>query len=405
MQNRFPKTLSLQKIRKTEKHHTDSAHRYTDRRYTDHRYTKAALAALLITGTLLLPTDQTVKADGIEIFINDVPLASDVAPVITDGRTMLPLRACAEALDATVNYTNGVITMSRRDTIITLTLGSKDAVINNTTSQMDVVPLVKDSRTLVPLRFISEAFLCPVQWDGANRAVRITTTSSGQQYVQQEVPTDRSIVSQVTQQINNIRLQKQLETLTTVGELEDMAAAHSRDMAENNFISLTSPTNGNTAKRATARRLPTLSELVAQVDYDTATVSDAVDMWFKDDTARAILLDPTAAYIGIGSRQDTESNTVFLTVEVLPSWAYFLNMPQESTLSTPELSLAGRSIRTTETITIYRLSDANDLMYSERQTHDVTVNKGRFYLNTALWDEGRYAIQVANSIIYINYSK
>lgn len=395
MQNKFFKTN-----RKTEHQNANSAHKYSV-----HKYAKAALAALLVTGTLLLPTDQTVKADGIEIFINDVPLASDVAPVITDGRTMLPLRACAEALDATVNYTNGVITMSRRDTIITLTLGSRDAVINNTTSQMDVVPLIKDSRTLVPLRFISEAFSCPVQWDGANRAVRITTTSSSQQYVQQEVPTDRSIISQVTQQINNIRLQKQLEALTTASELEDMAAAHSRDMAENNFISLTSPTNGDTTRRAATHKLPTLSELVAQVDYNTATVSDAVDMWFKDDTARAILLDPTAAYIGVGSRQDTESDTVFLTIEVLPSWAYFLNMPQESTVSTPALSLSGRSTHSTETITIYRLSDANDLIYSERQTHDVTVSKGRFYLNTTLWDEGRYAIQVANSIIYINYSK
>lgn len=369
----------------------------------NHKYLKTALTSLLLTGSLLIPIGLTAQADGIDIYVNDVALSSDVAPVISDNRTMLPLRACAEALDATVNYADGVITMTRQNTSITLHLGSADADINGSISRMDVVPMVINSRTLVPLRFISEAFSCPVQWDGANRSVHIRTTTSGQQFVRQEIPSENTIVNQVTQQINNIRLQKQLEAFIPITELANMATAHSRDMADNDFIGLISPEHGNTAERAAAYVLPNVSELVAQVDYNTATVADAVEAWFRDDTARAILLDPTAAYIGIGVENPTDSDEVLVTAEILPSWAYFLNMPQESTVTTAELRLTGRSTRTTETISIYKLSEGNEHTYSDKQTYEAKVNSGRFYVDAVLWGEGKYAIRVANSIVYVDY--
>lgn len=368
-----------------------------------HSVNKTILAALLMTGTLLLPCTQTALANGISIYVNDVPLTSDVAPLISDNRTMLPLRACAEALDATVNYADGAISMTRDSVSIDLQLGSDIAHINGSVSRLDAIPMVVENRTLVPLRFISEAFSCPVQWDAANRAVFIRTTSGTQQAAPQDIPSEQNIVNQVLQQINTVRQQKQLESFTTITEMANMAEAHSRDMADNGFISLTSPENGDTAQRAATYKLPSLSELIAHVNYDDATATDAVNAWFRDEAARAILLDPSASYIGIGVEHPTGSNEVYLTAEILPSWAYFTNMPQNSTVNMAELRLQGRSTGTAETVTVYKLSDVDGHMYSDKQTFDVSVSSGRFYTDVLLWGAGSYAVSVADSIIYITY--
>ena len=48
-----------------------------------------------------------------EMVVNGETKTIDTAAVIQDGRTMLPLRAAAEALGATVNYADGVITISK----------------------------------------------------------------------------------------------------------------------------------------------------------------------------------------------------------------------------------------------------------------------------------------------------
>lgn len=40
---------------------------------------------------------------------------------------------------------------------------------------MDVPPVIQNGRTLIPLRFFSEAYNCEVVWDGPNNTVRITS--------------------------------------------------------------------------------------------------------------------------------------------------------------------------------------------------------------------------------------
>ncbi len=47
-----------------------------------------------------------------EIYVGDEVVISDVAPVLKNGRTFLPLRACINALDKHVFYSNGLILIS-----------------------------------------------------------------------------------------------------------------------------------------------------------------------------------------------------------------------------------------------------------------------------------------------------
>lgn len=57
--------------------------------------------------------------------------------------------------------------------VIELTLGQAAYRTNGTLRNMDVTPLVQNSRTLVPLRFIAEALGAQVEWDGEARQAHV----------------------------------------------------------------------------------------------------------------------------------------------------------------------------------------------------------------------------------------
>lgn len=40
---------------------------------------------------------------------------------------------------------------------------------------MDVAPIIINSRTLIPARFVAEAFDCDVEWNGTSQIVEITS--------------------------------------------------------------------------------------------------------------------------------------------------------------------------------------------------------------------------------------
>ena len=91
---------------------------------------------------------------------NDV-VKIDTAPVIHDGRTYVPLRALSNIFDADCQYNSDTkeITITRGDTAIAMTVGKDTFTVNGETKTMDAPAFLnKDGRTMVPVRFISNAF-------------------------------------------------------------------------------------------------------------------------------------------------------------------------------------------------------------------------------------------------------
>ncbi|MEF2966418.1 copper amine oxidase N-terminal domain-containing protein [Paenibacillus sp. M1] len=140
------------------------------------------LAALLVVPLLLQNTAQA--ATPISVYIDGAKLATDQAPVVVQSRVLLPLRAIFEALDATVNWNQWTqtVTATRDNTTVVLKLKSKTATINNETVTLDVPAQAINGRTLVPVRFVSEALGSQVDWNSASKRVAITSNrDSGQQ--------------------------------------------------------------------------------------------------------------------------------------------------------------------------------------------------------------------------------
>jgi hypothetical protein len=130
------------------------------------------------TATALVVAASTLIA--IQVNINGSSLQIDVPPLIINGRVMVPLRAILEALGATVqwNPNDQSIVATKGSTIIKLQIGSTTASTNGTQVTLDAAPQIEGGRTLVPVRFVSEALGAQVNWDAANRRVNIVTMSS-----------------------------------------------------------------------------------------------------------------------------------------------------------------------------------------------------------------------------------
>lgn len=119
------------------------------------------------------------NADSIKLFINDTQYFMDPNPYIKDGRTLVPMRRVFEILGAQVtwNETDQSVTAVRGGTEIKLYIGSQTAYKNGQAVQLDVPAEIMAStgRTMVPLRFVSEALGCSVQWTGATQTITIDT--------------------------------------------------------------------------------------------------------------------------------------------------------------------------------------------------------------------------------------
>lgn len=93
--------------------------------------------------------------------VDGVAKVMDAAPYIKDSRTYVPVRYLALALGVEENniaFENGVVTLKKGDTVVKLTIGDKNLSNNDTVSTMDVAPEINNGRTMLPARFVAEAF-------------------------------------------------------------------------------------------------------------------------------------------------------------------------------------------------------------------------------------------------------
>lgn len=132
------------------------------------------------TGTGYGPIDEfTVRqANDVGIIVNldGKELTFDVQPIIDKGSTFVPQRAIFEALGASVkwNEKTQTVTATKGINTVTLVIGGK-AYINGISTPMNVPARIVDGKTLVPLRFVSEAMNCKVDWVAAAQTVMINS--------------------------------------------------------------------------------------------------------------------------------------------------------------------------------------------------------------------------------------
>ncbi|MDP4118959.1 MAG: copper amine oxidase N-terminal domain-containing protein [Bacillota bacterium] len=103
-----------------------------------------------------------------------------VVPKIIDDCTMLPVRFIAENMGITLNWDNKtqIMTMVRDGVTIEMQIGSKYMKVDGKVIELQAAPQIIYDRTMVPLRAIADAFNIPIYWkqDGKNGLIIIGET-------------------------------------------------------------------------------------------------------------------------------------------------------------------------------------------------------------------------------------
>lgn len=134
------------------------------------------LGLCLLMMSIMISTVAFANND-IKVAIDGEYVEFDVQPQLINDRTMVPLRAIFEALGADVDWINETQTViaTKDGVTVKASIGSTEMYIDDDVRTMDVAPMLIGGRTLVPVRFVAEAFDCNVDWDGNNNLVLITT--------------------------------------------------------------------------------------------------------------------------------------------------------------------------------------------------------------------------------------
>lgn len=139
------------------------------------------IISFLIATFIMLPFP--VLADEIPVYLNGDPLVFDVPPRIINDRTMVPMRKIFETLGASVEWVPEarMIFATKGEACILMQIDVPAMAIKNLDSgaeeklRLDAAPVIVESRTLVPLRAVSESYGLRVEWKEHERAVYITT--------------------------------------------------------------------------------------------------------------------------------------------------------------------------------------------------------------------------------------
>lgn len=112
-----------------------------------------------------------IEIDGKEMVPMDMPA------VIIDGRTMLPMRQIAQELGCEVNWNEAAkqIYVMRGSDIIVFTVNSKTGYENGKEFTMDVPATIVNDRTMLPVRALADALHLNIKWDDPNRTVIINS--------------------------------------------------------------------------------------------------------------------------------------------------------------------------------------------------------------------------------------
>lgn len=109
------------------------------------------------------------------VFVNGTEVQFDVAPLLKEGRTLVPVSAVVKALDATVTWdaATRTVTITKDNITIKIVINSKDILVNGVKQQLEVPAQIHMNRTVLPIRAIMEAFSKKVVWDDPSNTIVI----------------------------------------------------------------------------------------------------------------------------------------------------------------------------------------------------------------------------------------
>jgi len=137
--------------------------------------------SIFIVFLLILTT--VCFASDIRVSIDNNYIDFDVAPVMENDRVLVPIRKIFEELGCEIEWLEETETViaAKNNLLISLQIGKNKIILNDIeaktskVAEIDTAPIIKENRTLVPVRVISESLGYFVNWNESEQTVVINT--------------------------------------------------------------------------------------------------------------------------------------------------------------------------------------------------------------------------------------
>lgn len=137
------------------------------------------LVSTLVIVSMLSAGSIAHAAKPISIFVEDKEIQSSVAPILEQGRVLVPIRVVAESLGAKVSWDQkkNTVTIRKWSESVILTLGKNTASRDGKPNEsgiidLDVTVKKENNRIYVPLRFLSQQYGYIVDWNGKSITIK-----------------------------------------------------------------------------------------------------------------------------------------------------------------------------------------------------------------------------------------
>ncbi|WP_281888247.1 stalk domain-containing protein [Paenibacillus sp. YYML68] len=140
-------------------------------------------------------------SSGISVSVDGTDIRFEQPSVIREGNTLTPVRAIFEALGAKVewNASTQTATAIKGASTVSIQIGSKSALRNGQTVTLEAPAQLIGGSTMVPARFVAEAFGGTVSWDGDTRSVHIRSAGQASAARSAEAQSAKNGVSELAQ--------------------------------------------------------------------------------------------------------------------------------------------------------------------------------------------------------------
>lgn len=107
--------------------------------------------------------------------VNGSKVSLEVAPLLKGDATYIPIKYVLDAFGGAASWDNKAkkITVTRGNVVLELTVGKKDFLLNGSMKQASVAPIIVNGRTLVPLRLVSEQLGIEVKWEQKTKSITL----------------------------------------------------------------------------------------------------------------------------------------------------------------------------------------------------------------------------------------
>ncbi|GHU53576.1 hypothetical protein AGMMS49975_11990 [Clostridia bacterium] len=113
--------------------------------------------------------------------VKEIDPGRGTSPIIKDGRTLTPIRAIIENMDGSAEWSaaDSKITLNASGNTLEMWVGNKRLTLNGAELEMDIAPAIINERTMLPLRFVSDNVGCQIAWIGSSRQIVIVYYAVG----------------------------------------------------------------------------------------------------------------------------------------------------------------------------------------------------------------------------------